>query len=276
MLLETKEGKLILQMLPSTENKKLIIIFFVTAGLCFETLIAQTSGEKYLMVLIKGGFYLPLYSSDSQKVFVKDYYMDVYPITNKDFLAFVQKNPEWRKSKVKKIFADSSYLYHWNSDSTFDLSIAKSPVVNVSWFAVKKYCECYGKRLATNAEWEIAARASIRKIDGRTDSTFNQWVLNWVTKPSPKTLPNVGATFKNYFGVYDLHGLVWEWTYDFSNALTTGESRGNSDLDNTFFCGGGSFAGKDLNNYASFMRFAMRSSVKAKYCVPNLGFRCVK
>ena len=36
------------------------------------------------------------------------------------------------------------------------------------------------------------------------------------------------------------------------------------------------FGSKDLNNYASFMRFAMRSSVKAKYSVQNLGFRCVK
>ena len=89
-------------------------------------------------------------------------------------------------------------------------------------------------------------------------------------------LPKVGSTFKNYFGVWDLHGLVWEWTFDFNSALTTGESRGDSGLDNTFFCGGGSFASKDINNYAAFMRFASRASVKAKYGVPNLGFRCVK
>ena len=39
---------------------------------------------------------------------------------------------------------------------------------------------------------------------------------------------------------------------------------------------GAAFASKDINNYAAFMRFASRSSVKAKYGVPNVGFRCVK
>lgn len=228
------------------------------------------------MAYIKGGEYLPLYSADSQKVFVKGFYMDVYPVTNNDYLQFIKNNKEWRKSKVKGLFADSLYLKHWLSDTVFNKILAKSPVVNVSWFAAKKYCECQGKRLATNAEWEIVARANQTQADASKTKEFNQWVLNWVTKHSPAILPNVGSTFKNYYGVYDMHGLVWEWTYDFNNALTTGESRGNASLDNNFFCGGGSFGSKDLNNYASFMRFAMRSSVKAKYSVQNLGFRCVK
>lgn len=228
------------------------------------------------MVMIKGGSYIPLYSKNAQKTAVKSFYMDVFPVTNSDFLAFVKANPEWIRSKVKSIFADSSYLKQWNSDLDFNINLASSPVVNVSWFASKKYCECQGKRLPETAEWELAARASETKADASKDPGFNQWVLNWVTKPNPNTLPSVGSTFKNFYGLYDMHGLVWEWTYDFNSALTTGESRGNSSLDNTLFCGGGSFASKDINNYASFMRFAMRSSVKAKYCVANLGFRCVK
>ena len=73
-----------------------------------------------------------------------------------------------------------------------------------------------------------------------------------------------------------MHGLVWEWTYDFNSALTTGESRGNASLDNTFFCGGGSYSSKDLTNYVAFLRYALRSSLKANYTVQNLGFRCVK
>lgn len=249
----------------------MILFCFAFAGI-----FAQTNKNVNTMALIKGGVYLPLYSSDSQKVVVKAFYMDIYPVTNADYLAFVKKNRTWSKSKLKRLFADSMYLKHWKSDTVFNINIANSPVVNVSWFAAKNYCDCQGKRLATNAEWETAAKANLTKADASKEKEFNQWILNWVSKHSPSVLPNVGSTFKNFYGIYDLHGLVWEWTYDFNNALTTGESRGNSSLDNTFFCGGGSFGSKDLNNYASFMRFAMRSSIKAKYCVPNIGFRCVK
>lgn len=238
--------------------------------------LAQTSPVAKQMALVNGGTYIPLYSSDSQKVTVKKFYMDIYPVTNTNYLSFTEKYPEWKKTRLKRIFADSNYLKRWSSDNIFPKELANSPVVNVSWFAAKKYCECQGKRLPSTAEWELAARANEKKPDARKDSSFNQWVLNWVSKPSTKVLQPVGSTFKNYFGIYDLHGLVWEWTYDFNSALTTGESRGNSSLDNTFFCGGGSFASKDINNYASFMRFAMRASVKANYCVPNLGFRCAK
>ena len=245
---------------------------------CLTTIAGLSQQRSYssAMAIIKGGSYVPMYSKDVQKTEVKPFEMDVYPVTNSDFLTFVKANPEWRKSKVKSLFADSNYLKQWSSDLGFNKNIANSPVVNVSWFAAKKYCECQGKRLPETAEWELAARAGETKADASKDQGFNQWVLNWVTKPNPAILPPVGSTFKNYYGVFDMHGLVWEWTYDFNSALTTGESRGNSSLDNTLFCGGGSFASKDINNYASFMRFAMRSSVKAKYCVANLGFRCVK
>lgn len=236
---------------------------------------AQPGGVKK-KARIGTGTYLPLYSLDSQSVTVKSFSMDIYPVTNADYLLFVNKYPEWKRSRVKSIFADSNYLQQWLSDSTFDKRISNSPVVNISWFAAKKYCQCQGDRLPSVAEWELVAKASETSADASKDKHFNQWVLNWVSKPGLKVLPNVGTTFKNYYGVYDIHGLVWEWTYDFNSALTTGESRGNSSLDNTFFCGGGSFASKDINNYASFMRYAIRSSVKANYSVPNIGFRCVK
>ena len=42
--------------------------------------------------------------------------MDVEPVTNAEFLAFVTAHPEWRKSKVKPIFADDRYLRRWPAD----------------------------------------------------------------------------------------------------------------------------------------------------------------
>lgn len=247
------------------------VLLFITLSLFVIKISAQTKLMK-----IEGGIYLPLYSLDSQKIKVKSFEMDNYQVSNADFLAFVLKYPEWRKSKAKKIFVDGSYLRQWTSDTGFSDSIGDHPVVNISWFAAKNYCACQGKRLAKTAEWELSAQASEMNVNGYKDKKFNQWLLDWVAKPQPENRRKRGSTFRNVYGVYDMHGLVWEWTYDFNSALTTGESRENGGLDKSKFCGGGSFSSKDVRNYAAFMRYAMRSSLKAKYCVANLGFRCVR
>lgn len=228
------------------------------------------------MAPVQGGLYVPLYSGNSLQEVVKPFLIDRYPVTNTEFAEFVNENPEWGKTQVKRLFADENYLKHWTDNSRFANTLSRSPVVYVSWFAAQKYCECQGKRLATTAEWELVAEAGRTRPDGRNEEGFYRWILDKASEPTPASLPDVGKTLKNYYGVWDMHGLVWEWTYDFNSALTTGESRGNSSLDNTLFCGGGSFQSKDIGNYAAFLRFAMRSSLKAKYAVHNVGFRCAK
>jgi formylglycine-generating enzyme required for sulfatase activity len=73
-----------------------------------------------------------------------------------------------------------------------------------------------------------------------------------------------------------MHGVVWEWVADFSTAMVTGDARGDTGLDRQLFCGSGAQGAKDIQDFASFMRYAFRSSLKASYTVPNLGFRCAK
>ena len=73
-----------------------------------------------------------------------------------------------------------------------------------------------------------------------------------------------------------MHGLVWEWTSDFNSIFLSGESRKDKDTDNNLFCGSGSVNATDLMNYAAFMRYAFRGSLKAKYTTKNLGFRCAQ
>ncbi|HPM31326.1 MAG TPA: formylglycine-generating enzyme family protein [Chryseolinea sp.] len=228
------------------------------------------------MVTILGGEYIPLYGRDSIRVHVNDLLMDVYPVTNENFAAFVKKNRRWGKSQIKKIFADDNYLMHWQNDTTLGISMnQQSPVTNVSWYAAKAYCECQGKRMPTVDEWEYVAMADQESADARKKGPYNQYILDWYERP--KTFVNpVGKTFQNYWGVYDLHGLVWEWTSDFSSTLLTGESRNDVSSDKNLFCGDGSLKASDLMNYAAFLRYAFRSSVRANYGVQNLGFRCVK
>lgn len=228
------------------------------------------------MVQIKGGQYIPLYGRDSIKVSIKDFSMDVYPATNKEFLAFVKKYPKWQKTKAIKLFVDESYLRDWKSDTLLNNNQKlNSPITNVSWFAAKSYCEYQGKRLPTVDEWEYVAMADKNMPDARKLKTYNAFILSWYEKP--KTFNNtIGSTFKNYWKVYDLHGLVWEWTSDFNSVLITGESRKDVDKDSNLFCGSAAVNATDLMNYAAFMRYAIRGSLKAKYTMRNLGFRCVK
>ncbi|QXP62147.1 formylglycine-generating enzyme family protein [Polaribacter sp. HaHaR_3_91] len=228
------------------------------------------------MVPIKGGAYIPLYGRDSMKVEIDNFLMDVYPVTNKEYVAFVKKYPKWQKSKVIKLFADESYLRDWKSDTLLgENKKENSPITQVSWFAAKEYCECQGKRLPTVDEWEYVAMANKKIPDARKQKEYNAFILSWYEKP--KTFnQTIGSTFKNYWQVFDLHGLVWEWTSDFNSVLITGESRKDVDTDSNLFCGSAAVNATDLMNYAAFMRYAIRGSLKAKYTMKNLGFRCVK
>lgn len=229
------------------------------------------------MVKIMGGTFVPLYGGDSAGISLPDFLMDQYPVTNSEFLKFVKENPDWQKEKVKKLFADGNYLRHWSTGQSIgelEEQTKNSPVTNISWFAAKAYCECQGKRLPTVEEWEYAALASEDKANASGDASFYQRSLTWYSKPNPTVLPEVQNSFRNYYGLYGMIGLVWEWTFDFNSSLLQGESRANNSLDRQLFCGSGSTGAKDTENYVAFMRYAFRTSLKANYTVANLGFRC--
>lgn len=227
------------------------------------------------MAFIEKGAYTPLYGRDSLQVKVNNFMLDIYPVTNEEYVDFVTKNPKWRKSEMKSIFADNHYLGNWKDDTHLDSDAQNDePVTNVSWFAAKEYCKCQGKRLPSIDEWEYVAMADKALPDARKKESYNQYILDWYERPK-EAHQKVGSTFENFWGVYDLHGLVWEWTADFNSVMISSESR-NGGNNNNLFCSGAAVGATDLMNYAAFMRYAFRSSVKGNYSINNLGFRCAK
>jgi len=247
------------------------IIFFTLAW----AVAIAASAQAGDMALIKKGSYIPLYGRDSVKVKVNDFLIDIYPVTVSQYQEFIKENPKWRKSEVKGIFADKNYLGTWKNDVSPDPETLKNePITGVSWFAAKEYCKCQGKRLPTLDEWEYVAMADSKHLDARKRESYNQYILDWYEQPKSKNQV-IGSTFKNYWGVYDMHGLVWEWTQDFNSVLIASESRtgGNN---NNLFCSAAAVGATDLMNYAAFMRYAFRSSIKGNYSGKNLGFRCAK
>jgi formylglycine-generating enzyme required for sulfatase activity len=199
------------------------------------------------------------------------------PVTNGQFLQFVQAHPQWRRDRVASVLADGRYLAHWPAPTKLSGDAqALQPVTQVSWFAAEAYCQSQGARLPTWSEWEYAAAADESRADARKDPAWRERILSWYSRPSNKELPRAGLQPANVYGVQDLHGGVWEWTQDFSSLLVSGDNRNQGDADDTRFCGAGALSMDDRDNYAVLMRVAMLSSLEANDTTVNLGFRCAR
>lgn len=205
-------------------------------------------------------------------IFVKEFQSMVHAVTRAQFEEFLNQVTKWKKEKVSPLFADQTYL---DSEALKSLS-PRSPITNVSWFAAQAFCEHHGMRLPTVYEWEYMAAASEKAADANRDEPFLRRILNWYGETRPEKIPSVKSIYKNKYKIWDLHGLIWEWVYDFNSSFVTGESREDGSLNKNYFCGAGSMNSSDKENYAAFMRFAFRSSLRGKSSAWNLGFRCVR
>lgn len=199
------------------------------------------------------------------------------PVTNAQYLAFVKAKPQWRRDRVASVFAEQRYLSHWSGAvAPAPGALAQQPVTWVSWFAASAYCEAQGARLPTWSEWEYAAAADETRRDARQDPAWRERILGWYSTPSNRALPRAGLQTPNAYGVQDLHGLVWEWTEDFSSLLISADNRDQGDADKLRFCGAGALSMDDREHYAVLMRVAMLSSLDGADATANLGFRCAR
>ena len=235
------------------------------------------------MRFIVGGVYVPLFKAQGveQATTVAPFYLDAHPVTNAQYVAFVQADLRWRRSQISPLLADTAYLHHWPADFPLPevaATIAQRPVTYVSWFTARAYCRWQHKRLPSSAEWELVALASETMPDGRMDPDYQTRLLEWYALPTPAVPPLIGSGQKNYWGIYDLHGSIWEWVADFQAAFVTGAARGDKEAESDRFCGFGALAvsEQERTNYPAFMRDAYRSSLRGTYTLHNLGFRCAK
>ena len=182
----------------------------------------------------------------------REFDMRTNPVTQGEFQAFVSANPQWRRDRISRTFADAGYLQNWRSALVLASDQAdRQPAVNVSWFVAQAFCEGEGARLPTWSEWELVAAAATQ------------------------ALPLVGGS-PNVYGVRDMHGLIWEWVDDFNALLVNPDSRSGEDADKLQFCGAGAINLQQRENYAVLMRIALLSSLNASDSTSTLGFRCVR
>jgi len=157
---------------------------------------------------------------------------------------------------------------------------ADRPVEQVSWEDVQAFIQKLNKRdpgkgyrLPTEAEWEYACRAGStgRWCFGEDESRLTDYA--WYEANAGGTTHPVGQKQANAWGLYDMHGNVWEWCQDWdgdypSGSVTnpTGASSGSSRV----YRGGG------WNYAAGGCRSAIRSSYDPSYRHFNLGFRLAR
>lgn len=196
---------------PYAEKLKVEALPEVTAGMSGPRFYDETRfGDKPgKMILIPAGEYLrgsnhrlpdegPEYMAST-----KAFYIDLYEVTNLQYKKFIDAT----NRKSPKHFRNRTY-----PEGKVD-----HPVVWVSWYDARDYCEWAGKRLPTDIEWEKAARGT----DGRDYAWGDDFDINKVNSPvrwealgiPGDTLP-VGSfeEGKSPYGLYDMSGNVWEWT----------------------------------------------------------------
>jgi formylglycine-generating enzyme required for sulfatase activity len=228
-------------------------------------------------VLVPAGIYRPFFRDDAERsagrapqppVRVAPFRLDATAVTRGEYLRFVCQHPAWRKSMVKALFAEAGYLAGWPNDLDPGTQGLEQPVTYVSWFAARAFCAARNARLPTLAEWERAGGPG----DGDEDAGAADARGSLTSEPAnpfrfamgrpAADLQHTGLTFPG----------IWEWTADF-NSVATGNS--GSGGRSSLFCGDG-FRSNDARDYAAFLRYSFRSSLRGNYTLKNLGFRCVE
>ena len=225
------------------------------------------------MALVAAGSYAAFYPVKGEAPLqVAEFWLDERPVTNAEYLEFVRAHERWRRSRVQRLFAEEAYLSSWAGDLELGPDAGlEQPVSFVSWFAASAYCRSVGKRLPTEAEWELAASPQGDSPEDRDE--IARRILAFYARPRGK-LPRAGDTPPNAYGLHDLHGVIWEWVADWNASLALGDNRQDRDPANEAFCGGAAAGASDPESYATFMRFAFRASLEGTYALHHLGFRC--
>ncbi|MDO8804565.1 MAG: SUMF1/EgtB/PvdO family nonheme iron enzyme [Elusimicrobiota bacterium] len=90
-------------------------------------------------------------------------------------------------------------------------SSAKHPVVNVEWDDADAYCKWAGGRLPTEEEWEKAARGGRATRYSFGDEENGLGGYAWYGDNSDSRARPAAGKKPNQYGLYDMHGNVWEW-----------------------------------------------------------------
>ena len=260
---------------------------------------AQTAVNDGFLPLAGGRFLMGSPARERQRqddetqhaVILSPFYMDPHEVRQRDYEALMGTNPSRFRGED---FPVENVTWYEAVEYCNRLSRARGlreayqiDGMNVTWDRTAD-----GYRLPTEAEWEYAARAGTSTVFNLGDHITSQNVNfegdypylieenytnrqnpNVVTGPVRGSTVAVGSFSPNAFGLYNMHGNVSEWCFDYYGAYSadgsrdpTGPERGYLRINR-----GGSFL-----DFAKHLRSAYRSATNPMDRDGNLGFRLVR
>jgi len=177
--------------------------------------------EMHLKLIPAGKFQMGEGKESNEVTLTRPFYLGVYEVTQEQYELVMRENPSHFKGEQNPVEQVS-----WNDAVAFCQKLSALPEEKA---AGRVY------RLPTEAEWEYACRAGTTTAYsfGNNESELDQYA--WYLKKSDSSTHPVGQKKANPWGLYDMHGNVWEWCQDLygdypSGAVTNpeGASRGFS------------------------------------------------
>lgn len=244
--------------------------------LCCAGLLSSAQAAEYRR--LPGGEFRSVLPADGKSAAAKiaPFWLRSQPVSNAEFLAFVQSHRQWQRGAPPQVLAKADYLALWPEPLSFAPLQANAPVTQVSWHAAQAYCQSEQARLPRWYEWEFAAAADEQHADARQDPIWLARILGWYSRPANLPPQAIGLEPANFYGIQDLHGLTWEWVEDFNGLFVSADSRTQNEAKQLEFCGGAALSLGDKTNYAILIRLALLAAMEANQGGNYLGFRCVR
>lgn len=252
------------------------------------------------MIFIKGGTFT-MGSAENEawrgedeiqhQVSISDFYMSPYEVTQEEYQEVMGENPSTFSGNDLPVENVTWYdaIDYCNKRSELE---GLTPVYIVSDGKVSWNRSADGYRLPTEAEWEYAARAGTTtpfntetSISAQEANYYGHYPYqieeNYFSQDELDTQPGeyrettipVGSFKANQWGLYDMHGNVEEWCFDYYGAYDISQQQDPAGPSTGTFKvarGGG------WNDFAKHLRSAYRTSFVPEHSASNIGFRVVR
>ncbi len=144
-------------------------------------------------------------------VTLSSFAMDVHPVTNEQFVRFLEAMGGEKDSNNNDIIRlRDSRIKRSGGKLVIESGYARHPVVGVTWYGATAYAKWIGKRLPTEAEWEAAATCGQEGSVYTTGKEIERSQANFFSSDTTSVMSYPA----NGSGLYDIAGNVYEWCED--------------------------------------------------------------